>query len=595
MRTKPNPRMHCCRMNSVAIEETEVLQIIRDYLEESGRAKCLVAIEAGSSGVGPPQGLPAEVSFLRELILAGRWHDLTSFMEPLAKLHGEDEEYRKCQYVLAKQQYLESLVSWGEKVSRGRLEEERDEEQHLRHSRRLQNLKVHLERVQQLCPSKEEYSNLLYLLTLPSLPADEKYRNWTVDGSRLQCFYTVGSWVGKVLYPGSELRLGFRRESAEQLTSNRLVQLLSKGLLYEECEAICSQRGESAGKPPEILDLCGWVRHQPDSAFQLTPSKLSLVLVPHVGPAKDGKTSSLAVPKNDGTSRVSPLSTSLNVAWKSPTPLQPVQQARERYELLSRSVPEMAVAHRDRGEEEKTSTMRSTEQAESQDEDVPPQQKRSVWDREKQVHSSTSSESKHEESRNNTNGPQEGRLEKEEDTEGTDEGRSSGIGAIGSDPEAHQLPDFPAADIVPETLPPRLAGKVRNSSEPLNITEKPKAAPTILQGNINVPSNEEQSSRPPPPANVKPPAPALHSHLVPERLESNFGQLQAALEVMPSSTHLATPLNSQFHSHPDSSTPKPVSSRPLVPHPSFPPSPVPYVPGTHQLADTPDSERDEAG
>ncbi len=608
----PNPlRARNLIMNSVAVEETDILQILRDYLEESGRAGCLVALETGSSGVGPPQNLPAEIRFLRELILAGRWGDLTSFMEPLAQLHGEDHEFRNCQYAIAKQQYLETLVSrGGVRTRQGGLEEEEEEEE-VRENRKLQKLKTHLVRLQHLCPSKEDYSKMLYLLTLPSLAAHDEYGCWNVDRSRLECFYAVGSWVGKVLYPESGLSLGVGGRSAEQLASSRLVQLLSKGLLYEECEAACSQRGETVEKSSEILDLCSWMRHQPDSAFQLTPSKLSLVLVPHVGSTQGGE-AFLTMAESDSPNRVSPLSTSESVPWKTSLPTTHIpQQEGEKRGLLSRSVPEMPISELGREEGPKETSELTTHRPKTGGEEIPLWQKRSLWRREKWPGSSTAAPGKEEEVRGVAVVSQEQHLQEEVDLEGIDGGESSGIGAIGSDPEAHQLPfSLPAKVIMEPKAPPSTSedtspGKMSKSSAVSKPKDKPKVASTEGlhgPGPTNVPLSDAQSLPPPPPRthSYRPPQVAFtgHTHQVSERFDDNFTQPEPApplSQVTPGPTYLTTPLNPSLRGCPDSSTPKPTSSHPPMPHPPLPSSPVPYVSGTHGLSDTPYREGEKPG
>lgn len=269
---------------TVAVEEGQVLQILRDFLEESGQAESLRALER-STGTGP-RGLPPRLACMRELVLNGNWVEVLESLQLLSGL-GDGEGFIRCQYAVAKQRYLETL--WlGESEDGGVASapsqncEIAGADGKRRENGRLQVLMAYLEQLEQLCPSKEDYSALCSLVTCPSPTAHHEYSNWNVYRSRLDCFSTLSEWVGKVLYP--DITLNLPSKGSKFLSTNRLIQLLAKGLLYEECEAVCTHKsregnGESLS---EVLDLCGWMQHQPDSAFQFVPSKLKLVVIPHV-------------------------------------------------------------------------------------------------------------------------------------------------------------------------------------------------------------------------------------------------------------------------------------------------------------------------
>ena len=299
-------------MSSVTLAEADVLQILRDFLEEGGHAECLGALER--SAAIAPHDLPTELRFVRELVLSGRWEELMKFLQPLSELR-EEGEFVKCHYAVVRQQYLESLV-WESNV------EGKEGDSTGRENKRLQNIVGHLQQLEQLCPTKEDYSNLCYLLTVPSFTAHSKYSNWSMHSARLECFYTVGSWVARVLYPGLTLKLS---PVSRELASNRLIQLLAKGLLYEECESVCLQRSGVAGTTSEIMNLCSWLQHQPDSAFQVAPTQLSLIAIRHSQ-------------ENRSPRGVSPLSKSLTIA---PEGLNLLHSTEARQSLVSRSVPEL--------------------------------------------------------------------------------------------------------------------------------------------------------------------------------------------------------------------------------------------------------------
>jgi len=91
-------------------------------------------------------------------------------------------------------------------------------------------------------PSKEDYSNLCLLLTLPRLSDHLSYKDWNPSGARVQCFKEVLPLVEKFL-PGE------RKAEETPLSANndRLIQLVIKGILYESCVSYCQQKATSTG------------------------------------------------------------------------------------------------------------------------------------------------------------------------------------------------------------------------------------------------------------------------------------------------------------------------------------------------------------
>jgi hypothetical protein len=45
-----------------------------------------------------------------------------------------------------------------------------------------------LNQLEEVCPSKEEYSNLCFLLSLSKLADHIDYQNWNPSNGRVQCF-----------------------------------------------------------------------------------------------------------------------------------------------------------------------------------------------------------------------------------------------------------------------------------------------------------------------------------------------------------------------------------------------------------------------
>ena len=250
--------------SKVTVDEKDILLLFRDFLEESGQYESLIPFER-STGLYPRR-LSAKFVSMREAVLWGDLDELQKHIfEPFRNL-GYENESRECKYAIAKQRYLESLLQI--KPDKADLQEK-------------------LAEVEKLCPSSEEFKALLSLLTLPSLSASPEYKEWNVQKGRLQCFYQLASLTSKV-FGLNESKCGLTSPSSldspeKRLSKNRLVQLIAKGLLYEQCEAICSHPSTSGQATQEdtdsclqFLDLYNWIKQQPDSAFQLSPATLQL-------------------------------------------------------------------------------------------------------------------------------------------------------------------------------------------------------------------------------------------------------------------------------------------------------------------------------
>ena len=282
--------------SNVVVNEKEVLLLLRDFLEENGHYESLIPFER-TTGLYPPS-LPTELVSLREIILWGNLEELQKhFFESFQNL-GDRRELQKCKYAISKQRYLETLVEVNPD--------------------KADLLKQQLAEVEKLCPSSEEFKVLLSLLTLPTFAASPEYKDWTIQKGRLQCFYQLAGWISNVLGVNAKLTSPSLLHSPEQRLSNsRLVQLLAKGLLYEQCEGICAhptsgqaaEQEDSDGGTSKLLDLYNWIKHQPDSAFQLSPSTLQLQVRCNSGSSSIEESNESKGPKRASSESSQPLLT----------------------------------------------------------------------------------------------------------------------------------------------------------------------------------------------------------------------------------------------------------------------------------------------
>lgn len=268
---------------SVEVEETSVLHLIRDYLEKAGLCESLYALEA-ETGISPFTGEAA----VRRLVLDGKWRELEKALlqpekgEREGEERGRDDSFlRSVEFVLVKQQYLEAIARLVETApSREPSKAE------------LEQMLEYLEKLKQLAPSQEEYL-ALEALSAPNSSLHDHYSQWNLHSSRVECFSALMDWLRKWYFSrAGEGRRSKQTEASPHSSTNRLVLLVAKGKMYEECEGVCRHRcsgGEEAsgysGETDTILDISGWLQSQPEGMFQAVPSPVQLVTSPHTRPS----------------------------------------------------------------------------------------------------------------------------------------------------------------------------------------------------------------------------------------------------------------------------------------------------------------------
>ncbi|XP_024909672.1 WD repeat-containing protein 47-like isoform X2 [Cynoglossus semilaevis] len=114
-----------------------------------------------------------------------------------------------------------------------------------------------LNSLEELCPSKDDYSKLCLLLTLPRLTHHAEFKDWNPSTARVHCFDEACTMVAEFIPADRKLsEAGFRA------SENRLFQLLIKGILYECCVEFCQSKatGEEITEGEVLLGvdlLCG--------------------------------------------------------------------------------------------------------------------------------------------------------------------------------------------------------------------------------------------------------------------------------------------------------------------------------------------------
>uniref|UniRef100_A0A5G2Q8Y5 WD repeat domain 47 n=1 Tax=Sus scrofa TaxID=9823 RepID=A0A5G2Q8Y5_PIG len=258
---------------TVNVKEVEIIKLILDFLNSKKLHISMLALEKES---GVINGLFSDdMLFLRQLILDGQWDEVLQFIQPLECMEKFDK--KRFRYIILKQKFLEALC-----VNNAMSAE--DEPQHVRFlflklEFTMQEAVQCLHALEEYCPSKDDYSKLCLLLTLPRLTNHAEFKDWNPSTARVHCFEEACVMVAEFIPADRKLS-----EAGFKASNNRLFQLVMKGLLYECCVEFCQSKatGEEITESEVLLGidlLCGngcddldlsllsWLQNLPSSVF----------------------------------------------------------------------------------------------------------------------------------------------------------------------------------------------------------------------------------------------------------------------------------------------------------------------------------------
>ncbi|KAM4575205.1 WD repeat-containing protein 47-like isoform 1-T6 [Fundulus diaphanus] len=228
----------------INIKEAEVIKLILDFLNSRKLHISMLALEKES---GVINGLYSDdMLFLRQLILDGQWEEVMQFIQPLEGMEKFDK--KRFRYIILKQRFLEALCV-NNAISA-------TEDPHNLEFTMQEAVKC-LHSLEEFCPTKDDYSKLCLLLTLPRLTHHAEFKDWNPSTARVHCFEEACAMVAEFIPADRKLsEAGFRA------SGNRLFQLLIKGILYECCVEFCQSKatGEEIREGEVLLGvdlLCG--------------------------------------------------------------------------------------------------------------------------------------------------------------------------------------------------------------------------------------------------------------------------------------------------------------------------------------------------
>ena len=210
---------------NVTLSEKQVIKTILEYLEKRNLNISLLSLERESGVINGD--FSDDMLFLRQLILDGQWDDVIEFIQPLTDI--ESFNSQQFQYILYKHKYIELLCL---KSELGNIQN---------YDGAVEEVVKCVNKLETLCASKEEFSKLCLMMSVPNLANHPDYADWNPSSARVGCFKELLPLVEHFLVSEKCKK----KKDSDFSSDDRLVQLLVKGLLYESCVNFCHKRAVS--------------------------------------------------------------------------------------------------------------------------------------------------------------------------------------------------------------------------------------------------------------------------------------------------------------------------------------------------------------
>ncbi len=220
---------------SMQLFEGDVVKMMLEFLTNRGLNITMMSLEREAGIINGQYS--DDMLFLRQLILDGQWDDVIDFVQPLSSV--DSFNMKQFQYIIHKHKYLELLCL---KSEPGPMQN---------HEVAVDEVVKCLNTLESLCPTKDEYSNMCLLLTLPKLSDHIDYQNWNPSNARVECFKDIFPIVEKLLPTDKR----DKKATELQAKDDRIVQLLIKGILYESCVEFCQHKATSSEYDDKDLKL----------------------------------------------------------------------------------------------------------------------------------------------------------------------------------------------------------------------------------------------------------------------------------------------------------------------------------------------------
>jgi hypothetical protein len=219
----------------INLNEKDIIKLILEFLANRQLNIAMLDLEREAGVIN--ETYADDIVFLRQLILDGRWEDAIEFVQPLQTMHSFDAKH--CRFLLLKYQLIELV--WLKYEALNELEYK---------EKSVNQLETHLNKLRASAPSEYEYAKLSALASSAScLHEQSEYAFWNPCINRLECFEKIYPLVEKFLMNEKCIDDRESTSSTQLIAQNeRLVQLIVKGLLYENCVEYCQARATNSAE-----------------------------------------------------------------------------------------------------------------------------------------------------------------------------------------------------------------------------------------------------------------------------------------------------------------------------------------------------------
>ena len=205
-------------MSTFSCPEEYVDRLIMGFLRRRGYTDTLTAFEL-DSGVNE-SALGESLSYLKKLVLTGRWDDAMTYLTPLK---GSVSDFGRTEFVVRRQQFLEALSWHG---AGGHPKWSLAWSPHhdgLGDGQSMDKVVTLLKGVEGKC-SAPEFDSLCLCLTLEDIRENADFSAWSVAGGRLECFEELRSAIGNLVegenaapsfFPGLETHIAMGLETQQ--------------------------------------------------------------------------------------------------------------------------------------------------------------------------------------------------------------------------------------------------------------------------------------------------------------------------------------------------------------------------------------------
>ena len=293
-------------MDNLIINEENVIKTVLEFLSSRNYHVAMRTLEKESCIVNC--NLSNEVLFLRELVLDGDFDEILQVGNSFA--WRTDFNHNFFNYVVLRQKFIELIYMKSHILGKDSCSS-------------VEDVVKTLSQLEMYCPSKDEYNNLCWLLTVPNLNEHEEFKNWTLDVSRTKCFEDILRCIENFI-PKTNTT------SKDTADNDRLLQLIVKGLFYEMCTEYCQSVASGVIDDncfnADILhnsfqdspsNLFCWIRSLPYDIFSTPFEQLNVDVQYEPGPNKYPNTEIDFVNKLNRSKNESLSSVDVNPLYKS--------------------------------------------------------------------------------------------------------------------------------------------------------------------------------------------------------------------------------------------------------------------------------------